>query len=86
MVCLEEHMTEFGTTFEGCDERLRKRPADSFDESRRRRGIHAEKTRRRKGYSKATAVLPTVDPAGNVGEGGGSGRRGSPAHETKALV
>ena len=35
MACIEDHMAEFGVEFEGCGGRLHRRPADSFDGSRR---------------------------------------------------
>ena len=43
MVRIEEHMTEFGIKFEGCGQRLHRRPADCFDGSRRGRRHSCEK-------------------------------------------
>ena len=81
-------MAEFRMGFEGCDERLHRRPADSHDGSRveafMRKRHDAKSCKSAKRYSEAAAVLPTVDTnitrrlgmgaGGGGGQGGGQGR------------
>ena len=44
MVCIQKHMAEFGIKFEGCDETLHRRPADSMTGRGGGGGIHADKS------------------------------------------